>query len=124
VPTTSFKYLRQNLEQIQQHIYCLALRLPFGWRQCPGGGLERCEESRLGTYRGSRVLFLWLAAFNLWWSFEEFVIDRFGIWRVLPDYKFGRLCVWDLTVAVLIGATVSWLSFKRKKTENVDNPIC
>jgi hypothetical protein len=67
---------------------------------------------------------LWLAAFNLWWSFEEFVIDRFGIWRVLPDYKFGRLCVWDLTVAVLIGATVSWLSFKRKKTENVDNPIC
>ena len=63
---------------------------------------------------------LGLAAFNLWWSFEEFVIDRFGIWRVLPDYKFGRLCVWDLTVAVLIGSTVSWLSLKRK-AENVDS---
>jgi membrane protease YdiL (CAAX protease family) len=45
---------------------------------------------------------LGLAAFNLWWSFKEFILDRFGIWRFLPDYKFGRLCVWDLTVAVLI----------------------
>ncbi len=66
---------------------------------------------------------LGLAAFNLWWSFEEFVIDRFGIWRFLPDYKFGRLCVWDLTVAVLIGATVSWLSFKGRKAEKVDEAI-
>ena len=43
---------------------------------------------------------LGLATFNLWWSFEEFVIDRFGVWRYLPDYKFGRACVWDLTVAL------------------------
>jgi hypothetical protein len=66
---------------------------------------------------------LGLAAFNLWWSFEEFVIDRFGIWRVLPHYRFGRLCVWDLTVALLISATVLWLSFKGMEPENVDNPI-
>lgn len=51
---------------------------------------------------------LGLATFNLWWSFEEFVIDRFGIWRYLPDYKFGRLCVWDLTVAMGISAAI-WL---------------
>lgn len=56
---------------------------------------------------------LGLAAFNLWWSFEEFVIDRFGIWRYLPDYKFGRLCVWDLTVAIGIAGMVWWLSAKR-----------
>jgi len=54
-----------------------------------------------------------LAAFNLWWSFEEFVIDRFGIWRYLPDYKFGRLCVWDLTVAIGIAAMVWWLSARK-----------
>jgi hypothetical protein len=60
---------------------------------------------------------LGLAAFNLWWSFKEFILERFGIWRFLPDYKFGRLCVWDLTVAVLIIGPVSWLSFKRRKAE-------
>lgn len=37
---------------------------------------------------------LGLAVLNLWVSFEEFVIDRLGIWRYLPDtssdgYVFG-----------------------------------
>ena len=57
------------------------------------------------------VRLVWaLALFNLWWSTEEFVIDRFGVWRYLPDYKFGRLFVWDLTVALAIFATTWWLS--------------
>ena len=60
-------------------------------------------------------LVLGLAAFNLWWSFEEFVIDRFGIWRYLPDYKFGRLCVWDLTVATVIAVMVWWLSSRKEQ---------
>lgn len=60
-------------------------------------------------------IMLGLAAFNLWWSFEEFVIDRFGIWRYLPDYKFGQLCVWDLTVAIGITLMVWWLSARRKQ---------
>lgn len=58
---------------------------------------------------------LGLAAFNLWWSFEEFVIDRFGIWRYLPDYKFERLCVWDLTVALGIAAVIWRLSAARRQ---------
>ena len=57
---------------------------------------------------------LGFAAFNLWWSFEEFVIDRFGIWRYLPDYRFGRLCVWDLTVASGIAVMIWFLSARRK----------
>lgn len=56
---------------------------------------------------------LGLSAFNLWWSFEEFVIDRFGIWRYLPDYEFGRLCIWDLTVAIGIAALIWRLSARR-----------
>jgi hypothetical protein len=60
---------------------------------------------------------LGLATFNLWWSFEEFVIDRFGVWRYLPDYKFGRLCAWDLTVALGIAAVIWWLSRNSKTTK-------
>jgi hypothetical protein len=55
-----------------------------------------------------------LAVFNLWWSFEEFVIDRFGVWRYLPDYKFGRWCVWDLTVALGITGVIWWASARRR----------
>lgn len=58
---------------------------------------------------------LGLATFNLWWSFEEFVIDRFGVWRYLPDYKFGRLCVWDLTVALGIAAVIWRLSAAKRQ---------
>jgi hypothetical protein len=58
---------------------------------------------------------LGLAAFNLWWSFEEFVIDRFGVWRYLPDYKFGRLCVWDLTVALVIASIIWCLSVAKRQ---------
>jgi hypothetical protein len=51
-----------------------------------------------------------LALFNMWWSIEEFVIDRFGVWRFLPDYKVGQLCIWDLTVAVGISIMICLLS--------------
>ena len=57
---------------------------------------------------------LGVAIFNLWWSFEEFVIDRFGVWRYLPAYKYGKLCVWDLTVA--IGVSVAILALSRTGT--------
>ena len=63
---------------------------------------------------------LGIAGFNMWWSVEEFVIDRFGAWRYLPDYKFGRLCVWDLTVALLIAAAIWRLSRTRAASESSD----
>jgi hypothetical protein len=63
---------------------------------------------------------LGIAGFNMWWSVEEFVIDRFGAWRYLPDYKFGRLCVWDLTVALLIAAAIRRLSRTRATPESSD----
>ncbi len=61
----------------------------------------------------ARIL-LALAAYNFWWSFEEFVIDRFGFWRYLPDYAFGRFCVWDVAACFLISTTVAWLSTRRQ----------
>lgn len=57
-----------------------------------------------------------ISLFNMWWSFEEFVIDRSDFWKYMPDYKVGHLCVWDLTVATLIVAGLLWRSVKDNRT--------
>lgn len=51
-----------------------------------------------------------LSFFNIWWSFEEFIVDRFGLWKYMPDYKVGMLCIWDLSVATLIIVGLIWAS--------------
>jgi hypothetical protein len=51
-----------------------------------------------------------LALFNAWVSFEEFVVDRVGLWKYMPGYKVGRGCVWDLTVGALIVGGLVWAS--------------
>lgn len=61
-----------------------------------------------------------LALFNMWWSVEEFVIDRFGYWRYLPDYKVGRLCIWDLSVAVGLSFMVWLLSRGNRSVGETD----
>ena len=38
---------------------------------------------------------------NAWWSIEEFVIDRKGLWKYMPYYRVGNGCVWDLAVALI-----------------------
>ncbi len=45
--------------------------------------------------------------FILWVMFAEFVIDRQGWHTVLPFYKFGAFCPYDL--AVLIGTATLWM---------------
>ena len=45
---------------------------------------------------------LGIVLYNAWWSIEEFVIDRHGLWKYMPYYKVGDPCLWDLTVAVII----------------------
>ena len=37
--------------------------------------------------------------YNAWWSIEEFVIDRHGLWRYMPYYKVADPCIWDLASA-------------------------
>lgn len=37
-----------------------------------------------------------------WVIFEEFVVDRRGLWRYMPFYRVGDPCAWDLAVAILI----------------------
>jgi hypothetical protein len=44
--------------------------------------------------------------YNAWWSIEEFVIDRRGLWKYMPYYKAGDPCVWDLAVAAVISLVI------------------
>ena len=51
-----------------------------------------------------------VSLFNAWVSFEEFVVDRIGLWKYMPGYKVGQGCVWDLTVGASIIAGLVWAS--------------
>ncbi len=51
-----------------------------------------------------------LAILSAWIIFEEVVIDRYGIWEVLPNYKKGFFCVWDLTAFILVIGGLFWYS--------------
>jgi len=33
---------------------------------------------------------IWVVFNNAWWSIEEFVIDRKGLWRYMPYYRVGN----------------------------------
>lgn len=50
--------------------------------------------------------------FLAWVLVEEFIIDRHGYDRVLPFYRIGNLCPYDVAVALLIG--VAWIVGGRK----------
>ena len=41
--------------------------------------------------------------YNAWVLFEEFVIDRYGLWRYLPLYEKGCFCIWDVGAMLIIG---------------------
>jgi hypothetical protein len=49
---------------------------------------------------------VWFVFNNAWWSIEEFVIDRKGLWKYMPYYKVAEGCVWDLGVALIVGFAV------------------
>lgn len=61
-----------------------------------------------------------LALFNAWVSFEEFVVDRIGLWRYMPGYKVGEGCIWDLTVGVLIIAGLVWGSIGARRPSGAE----
>ena len=51
-----------------------------------------------------------VAFYDAWWSIEEFLIDRHGLWRYMPYYRVGDPCVWDVAVGLLIVTGLWWLS--------------
>ena len=57
----------------------------------------------------------WVVFNNAWWSIEEFVIDRRGLWRYMPYYRVANPCVWDLAVALIVGLAI-WRASRRSST--------
>lgn len=49
---------------------------------------------------------MWLVFNNAWWSIEEFVIDRRGLWKYMPYYKVANGCAWDLAVGVIVALAI------------------
>lgn len=58
--------------------------------------------------------------YNAWWSIEEFVIDRHGLWKYMPYYKVGDAWVWDLAVAVIITVAVWSAAAAREDSRSLD----
>ena len=52
-----------------------------------------------------------LSLFNTWVLIAEFVIDRYGLDKFLPFYRYGDVCVWD--IAVIIGIAVLFVRASR-----------
>ena len=47
-----------------------------------------------------------------WVLFEETIVDRHGLWRYMPHYRVGLLCVWDLAVGTAILAGLFFWSVR------------
>ena len=62
--------------------------------------------SRLGFHRMPWIVVLvsGITLFNSWVLFAELVVDRYGLWRFLPLYRRGDLCLYEPLVAVMIAA--------------------
>jgi hypothetical protein len=57
-----------------------------------------------------------VAFYNAWWSIEEFVINRRGLWRYMPYYKAADACAWDLAVGLAIGFAI-WRASRRNEQQ-------
>ncbi len=58
-----------------------------------------------------------IAFLNTWILFEELVVDRQGLWKYMPFYKVADVCVWDLTVVLIIVAAI-WRASVRGKGQS------
>jgi hypothetical protein len=56
-----------------------------------------------------------LALINAWVSFEEFFVDRIGLWKYMPGYRVAQFCVWDAVVVTGVVVGVTWASAKKNR---------
>src|SRR5713226_4448083 len=67
-------------------------------RARPPRGVRRMERLSFRQLPLVVRLAVGVAFLDAWVSFEEFVVDRHGLWRYMPLYRVGEFCVWDLAV--------------------------
>jgi hypothetical protein len=51
-----------------------------------------------------------LAVLNTWVLIAEFVIDRYGLDKHLPFYRYGDICIWDVVILAAVAITFAVLS--------------
>lgn len=54
-----------------------------------------------------------LSLFSAWVIFEEGIVDRTGLWELMPGYVKARFCPWDLAFLGII--FVPLLVFRRRQ---------
>jgi hypothetical protein len=58
-----------------------------------------------------------LALLSSWVIFEEAIVDRYGIWKVLPNYRAEFFCAWDIGALVVVVGGLTWYSRHSLKTK-------
>jgi hypothetical protein len=59
-----------------------------------------------------------LALLNSWVLIAEFVIDRYGLDKYLPFYRYGDICIWDFAALGLVTAAFIAQSRRPKTTSS------
>jgi len=86
------------------------------------------EDTQMGTLSFAQLpviakVAVGIAFYDAWWSIEEFVIDRYGLWHYMPYYRVGDPCVWDLAVALLIAVGLWRLARQRGETASATQRV-
>jgi hypothetical protein len=66
------------------------------------------------------VLATGLALFHTWVLFAELVVDRYGLWSLLPGYSKGDVCVYEPLVALAIVVTLAALTRRDRRRAATD----
>lgn len=56
-----------------------------------------------------------LSLFSAWVIFEEGVVDRTGLWTLLPGYVKARFCPWDLAALGIVFIPLLVLGGRRRR---------
>ena len=63
---------------------------------------ESANQIRFGQLPLIVRLAVGLSFFSSWVIFEEGVVDRTGLWELMPGYVRSRFCPWDLAALGVI----------------------
>ena len=55
-----------------------------------------------------------LSLFSTWVIFEEGIVDRTGLWELMPGYVKARLCPWDLAALGIVLVPLLLLRSRRR----------
>jgi hypothetical protein len=55
-----------------------------------------------------------LCLFNTWVIFEEGIVDRMGLWELMPGYVRARFCPWDLAALGVIFVPLLLLTRRKR----------